>query len=103
MDLRKTKEELDSAVPVHNLLDVSASKSKAQLAHRGTLGQRHRPSSDALKRSILKRAPSTASNFSSNASFHTVRLLHRLDHNGVHIECMFILLLAISTSLHYVN
>jgi hypothetical protein len=34
MDLRKTKEELDSAIPFHTLLDVSATKSKAQLAHR---------------------------------------------------------------------
>jgi hypothetical protein len=73
MDLRKTKEELDSAIPFHTLLDVSATKSKAQLAHKGTLGQRHKPSAEALRASILKRSVSTASNFSSNASFHTVR------------------------------
>ena len=85
MDLKRTKEELDNAVPFHTLLDVSATKSKAQLAHRGTLGQRHRPSNEALKRSILRRAPSNASNFSSNASFHTVSFWisnRSMTHNG---------------------
>ena len=70
MDLRRTKEELDNAIPFHTLLDVSANKSKAQLAHKGTLGQRHRPSAEALRASVMRR--SVSSNFSSNTSFHTV-------------------------------
>ena len=73
MDHRKTKEELDQAIPFHTLLDVSASKSKALLAHKGTLGQRHRPSADALRASVMRRSVSTASNFSS--SYHTVSYL----------------------------
>ena len=38
------KEELDDAVPPHNLLDVSATRSKAELATRGGLGNRQLPS-----------------------------------------------------------
>nr|CAD7426921.1 unnamed protein product [Timema monikensis] len=38
------KEELDRAVPPHELLDVSASKAKAELATRGGLAGRHLPS-----------------------------------------------------------
>lgn len=34
------KEELDRAVPPHELLDISASKSKAELANRGALANR---------------------------------------------------------------
>lgn len=34
------KEELDRAVPPHELLDISASKSKAELATRGALANR---------------------------------------------------------------
>lgn len=37
------KEELDRAVPQHELLDVSASKSKAELAGRGGLAGRQLP------------------------------------------------------------
>lgn len=37
------KEELDSAVPPHELLDISASKSKAELAGRGALANRQLP------------------------------------------------------------
>ncbi|KRT84865.1 Sterile alpha motif containing protein [Oryctes borbonicus] len=39
------KEELDSAVPPHELLDISANKSKAELANRGALANRQLPSS----------------------------------------------------------
>ena len=39
------KEELDRAVPPHELLDVSASKAKAELATRGGLAGRQLPSS----------------------------------------------------------
>ncbi|XP_071057520.1 uncharacterized protein [Onthophagus taurus] len=38
------KEELDSAVPQHELLDISANKSKAELANRGALANRQLPS-----------------------------------------------------------
>ncbi|XP_025836703.1 uncharacterized protein LOC108734606 isoform X3 [Agrilus planipennis] len=37
------KEELDKAVPPHELLDISASKSKAELATRGALANRQLP------------------------------------------------------------
>ncbi|XP_045463648.1 uncharacterized protein LOC123673221 isoform X2 [Harmonia axyridis] len=37
------KEEFDSAVPPHELLDISASKSKAELAGRGALANRQLP------------------------------------------------------------
>lgn len=37
------KEELDEAIPQHELLDVSASKSKADLASRGGLANRQLP------------------------------------------------------------
>lgn len=39
------KEELDRAVPPHDLLDVSANKSKAELANRGGLANRQLPTS----------------------------------------------------------
>ena len=38
------KEEFDNAVPPHELLDISASKSKAELANRGALANRQLPS-----------------------------------------------------------
>ncbi|XP_042203283.1 uncharacterized protein LOC121853307 isoform X16 [Homarus americanus] len=38
------KEELDEAVPPHELLDVSASRAKGELASRGGLANRHLPS-----------------------------------------------------------
>ncbi|XP_031347575.1 uncharacterized protein LOC116173971 isoform X2 [Photinus pyralis] len=38
------KEEFDKAVPPHELLDISASKSKAELANRGALANRQLPS-----------------------------------------------------------
>ncbi|XP_047482011.1 uncharacterized protein LOC125034296 isoform X1 [Penaeus chinensis] len=38
------KEELDEAVPPHELLDVSASRAKGELAARGGLANRHLPS-----------------------------------------------------------
>ncbi|XP_066255923.1 uncharacterized protein Spn isoform X3 [Euwallacea similis] len=39
-----TKEELDRAVPPHELLDITATKSKAELATRGSLANRQLPS-----------------------------------------------------------
>lgn len=39
------KEELDNVVPQHELLDISANKSKADLANRGALANRQLPSS----------------------------------------------------------
>lgn len=38
------KEEFDKAVPPHELLDISANKSKAELANRGALANRQLPS-----------------------------------------------------------
>ena len=54
-------EEFDKVIPFHQLLDVSANKSKAELAHKGVLSQRHRPSTEALRTAILKRSVSAAS------------------------------------------
>ena len=65
------KEELDKAIPFHSLLDVSASKSKAELAHKGLLSSRHKPSADALRAAMLRKS---VSHTSSTASFHTVSL-----------------------------
>ena len=62
---------LDRAVPPHTLLDVSAGRSKAELAHKGTMSLRSRPSSEALRSAVMRRSVSAASNFSST---NTVRL-----------------------------
>ena len=64
---------LDRAVPFHTLLDISANKSKAELAHKGTMSLRSRPSSEALRSAVMRRSVSAASNFSSATnSFQTV-------------------------------
>ena len=55
------REDLDSAVPFHQLLDVSAGRSKAELARSGALSGRHKPSPDALRTAILKRSVSSSS------------------------------------------
>jgi hypothetical protein len=47
-------------------LDISAHKSKAELAHKGTMSLRSRPSSEALRSAVMRRSVSAASNFSSN-------------------------------------
>ena len=60
------KEELDQAVPFHTLLDVSANKSKAELAHKGILSQRQRPSQEALRATVLRKSVSTMSNASDS-------------------------------------
>ena len=73
MEPAEAKEELDRAVPFHTLLDVSANKAKAELAHKGALSMRHRPSTEALRSAVMRRSVSAASNFSSTTSFHTVR------------------------------
>lgn len=72
MDIQCAKDELDNAIPFHTLLDVSANKFKAELAHKGTLSHRHRPTAEVLRASKMRRSVSTASNFSSITSFHTV-------------------------------
>ncbi|XP_050311669.1 neurabin-1 isoform X2 [Anthonomus grandis grandis] len=43
------KDELDSAVPPHELLDIKATRSKAELATRGSLANRQLPSGAAKK------------------------------------------------------
>ena len=55
-------EEFDKVIPFHTLLDVSASKSKAELAHKGVMSQRQKPTTDALRTAILKRSVSTVWN-----------------------------------------
>jgi len=65
-DMASAKEELDQAVPFHTLLDVSANKSKAELAHKGILSQRQRPSQEALRATVLRKSVSTLSNASDS-------------------------------------
>lgn len=75
---RSVKEELDRAVPSHSLLDVSASKSKAELAHKGLLSSRQRPSQESLRPPTSSSSAAAASmiksisHASSTASFQTV-------------------------------
>merc|ERR1719357_2513746 len=66
--VKEFKEELDEAIPPHSLLDISASKSKAELAHKGLLSSRHRPSTEALRAAMLRKS---VSHTSSTASFQT--------------------------------
>ena len=76
-DMASAKEELDQAVPFHTLLDVSANKSKAELAHKGILSQRQRPSQEALRASVLRKSVSTLSNASDSGfpvSSHSVEI-----------------------------
>ena len=54
------KEELDKLIPFHELLDVSASKSKAELAHKGAMSQRTKPSNE-MRSAVLKRSLSAVS------------------------------------------
>lgn len=55
-------EEFDRLIPFHELLDISANKSRAELAHKGGLMQRQRPSTEALRTAILRRTVSATSN-----------------------------------------
>ena len=59
-------ESFDRLIPFHKLLDVSPNRSKAELAHKGALSQRQRPSTDALRTAILRRTVSTTSNVSAS-------------------------------------
>ena len=65
-DMATAKEELDEAVPFHTLLDVSANRSKAELAHKGVLSQRQRPSTEALRATGLRKSVSTLSSASDS-------------------------------------
>ena len=69
MDAAAAKEELDKAIPFHSLLDVSANRSRAELAHKGLLSSRNRPSQEALRAAMLRKS---ISHTSSTASFLTV-------------------------------
>ena len=51
-----TKEELDNAIPFHILLDVSANRSRAKLAHKGMLTSRHRPSEESFSKATRKKS-----------------------------------------------
>ena len=53
---KTTKEELDSAIPFHILLDVSANRSRARLAHKGMLTTRHRPSEESFSKATRKKS-----------------------------------------------
>ena len=57
------KEELDEAVPPHELLDVSASRAKGELASRGGLANRHLPS--LKKTTSMSSAGSQVLNYNS--------------------------------------
>eukprot|EP00094_Tigriopus_californicus_P013976 TCALIF_13532-PA protein Name:"Similar to PPP1R9A Neurabin-1 (Homo sapiens)" AED:0.07 eAED:0.07 QI:0/0.69/0.5/0.92/0.92/0.92/14/485/1927 len=59
------KEELDKLFPSHDLLDISASKSKAELVQKSALSNRSKPSMDALRTSILRRSLSASSTIES--------------------------------------
>ena len=63
------KDELDKAIPFHSLLDVSANRSRAELAHKGLLSSRQRPSQEALRAAMMRKS---ISHTSSTASFQTV-------------------------------
>lgn len=52
------KEELDEAIPQHELLDVSASKSKADLASRGGLANRQLPTGSNKRSGSLSNSSS---------------------------------------------
>ena len=45
---------------------ISANKSKAELAHKGILSQRQRPSQEALRATVLRKSVSTLSNASDS-------------------------------------
>lgn len=75
-DMASAKEELDKAVPFHTLLDISANKSKAELAHKGILSQRQRPSTEALRASVLRKSVSTLSNTSDGGLPVRVTIIH---------------------------
>ena len=47
---------LDQSIPAHELLDVRACKNRAELAHKGGMAQRNKPSPDALRTSILRQS-----------------------------------------------
>ena len=49
-----TKDDLDDAVPSHILLDVSANRNRARLAHKGLMTTRNRPSENSLRGLIRK-------------------------------------------------
>ena len=53
---KTTKQELDNAIPFHILLDVSANRSRAKLAHKGMLTTRHRPSEESFCRATRKKS-----------------------------------------------
>ena len=55
-------EDLDKAVPFHQLLDVSAGKAKAELAHKGAMSQRQRPSTESLRRAVSSNSSMEANN-----------------------------------------
>ncbi len=56
------QDDLDRLIPFHKLLDVSPNKSRAELAHKGGMSQRNRPSTEALRTAILRRTVSATSN-----------------------------------------
>ena len=85
-DMASAKEELDEAVPIHTLLDVSANRSKAELAHKCLLSQRQRPSTEALRATVLRKSVSTLSSASDSGfpvRIYFCRFSGRLGRQGV--------------------
>lgn len=74
------KEELDRAVPPHELLDVSASKAKAELATRGGLAGRQLPTS---------KKGSGGLSSSSSVSLPISLLLLLTEHCVTYVICYF--------------
>lgn len=64
------KEELDEAVPQHELLDVSASKSKADLASRGGLANRQLPTGSSKRSGSLSNSSSVRKILYNRLRFH---------------------------------
>jgi len=66
--------ELDQVIPKHQLLDSTAAKHKKELAHRGILASRHRPSGQGLRTQILRRQQEYSKEASPNGSVENVQI-----------------------------
>ena len=72
-----TKDELDDAVPSHILLDVSANRSRARLAHKGLMTTRNRPSENSL-RGLIRKDSQDLVGYSNNSNTVCKHLHNRL-------------------------
>jgi neurabin len=78
------KEELDRVVPQHELLDISANKSKAELANRGALANRQLPTS---KKGSLSN--SSSSDYGLDDSCNSGDEVNGLGHTPQQNDCQF--------------